>query len=95
MSLAKYPWWIVAQGMLLGGIALNMLTLQEYRLGMALALVCFALTFLSHDFRGRRDADCTACDDPNASDEAPRTSEVCLADDTPSSTLASISSSLN
>jgi hypothetical protein len=53
MSLAKYPWWIVAQGMLLGGIAVNMLTLQEYRLGMALALACFALTFLSHDFKGR------------------------------------------
>lgn len=95
MSLAKYPWWIVAQGMLLGGIALNMLTLQEYRLGMALALICFALTFFSHDFRGRRDADCTAgYDDPKASDEA-RTSEVCLADDTSSSTLASIESSLN
>ena len=53
MSLAKYPWWIVAQGMLLGGIALNMVTLQEYRLGMALAFACFALTFVSHDFKGR------------------------------------------
>ena len=34
-------------------IALNVLTLQEYRLGMALAFVCFALTFASHDFKGR------------------------------------------
>ena len=54
MSLAKYPWWIVAQGMLLGGIALNMLTLQEYRLGMVLAFTCFVLTFVSHDFKGSR-----------------------------------------
>ena len=53
MSLAKYQWWIVAQGMLLGGIALNMLTLQQYRLGMGLALACLALTFASHDLKGR------------------------------------------
>jgi hypothetical protein len=51
--MAKYQWWIVVQGILLGGIALNMLTLQEYRLGMALALVCFALTFAGHDFTGK------------------------------------------
>ena len=53
MSLARTPWWIVAQGMLLGGIALNMLTLQNYRLGMALALISLVLTFVSHDFKGR------------------------------------------
>jgi hypothetical protein len=54
MSLAGRPWWIVVQGMLLGGIALNVLTLQHYRLGMALALVSLGLTFASHDVRGRR-----------------------------------------
>ena len=54
MSLAASRWWVIAQGTLLGAIALNMLTLQRQRLGMALALVSFALTFVSHDFRERR-----------------------------------------
>ena len=54
MSVAGSPWWVIAQGVLIGAIGLNMLTLQEYRLGMALALASFGLTFLSHDFRGRR-----------------------------------------
>ena len=53
MSLAGRRWWVVAHGILLGGIALNVLTLQHYRLGMALALVSFGLTFVSNDFRGR------------------------------------------
>lgn len=53
MSFAKHQWWIVTQGVLLGAIALNMLTFQEYRFGMGLALACFALTFVSHDFKGR------------------------------------------
>ena len=54
MSLAASRWWVITQGTLLGAIALNMLTLQRQRLGMALALFSFALTFVSHDFRGRR-----------------------------------------
>jgi hypothetical protein len=54
MSLAGSPWWVIAQGVLIGAIGLNMLTFQEYRLGMALALVSLALTFVSHDLRGRR-----------------------------------------
>jgi hypothetical protein len=54
MSFAGNLWWVVAQGILLAGIALNVLTLQKYRLGMALALVSIALTFVSHDLRGRR-----------------------------------------
>jgi hypothetical protein len=54
MSLARYPWWIVAQGMILGGIAFNVLTLQGYRLEMALALTSLAPAFVSHDFKGRR-----------------------------------------
>jgi hypothetical protein len=54
MSLAGSPWWVIAQGVLIGAIGLNVLTLQEYRLGMALALVSVALTFASHDLRGRR-----------------------------------------
>ena len=54
MSLAGSPWWVIAQGVLIGAIGLNMLTIQEYRLGMALALASFGLTFLSHDLRGRR-----------------------------------------
>lgn len=53
MSVAGSPWWIVAQGALLGGIALDVVTLQDYRLGMGLALVSLALTFLSHDVRGQ------------------------------------------
>ena len=54
MSLAGSPWWVIAQGVLIGAIGLNVLTLQKYRLGMALALVSFALAFVSHDFRERR-----------------------------------------
>ena len=54
MSVAGSPWWVIAQGVLIGAIGLNILTLQEYRLGMALAFVSLALTFVSHDFRGRR-----------------------------------------
>jgi hypothetical protein len=54
MSLAGSPWWVIAQGVLIGAIGLNMLTLQQYRLGIALALVSLALTFVSHDFRGKR-----------------------------------------
>jgi hypothetical protein len=38
---------------LIGAIALNVLTIQHYRLGMALALVSLALTFVSHDLRGQ------------------------------------------
>ena len=55
--MAKYQWWIVAQGILLGGIALNMVTIQEPRLGMTLAVVCFALTFAGHDFTGKARSD--------------------------------------
>ena len=48
MSLAGSRWWVIAQGMLFGAMALNVLTFQEYRLGMALALVSVALTLASH-----------------------------------------------
>jgi uncharacterized membrane protein (UPF0136 family) len=48
MSLAGSPWWVRAQGMLFGAMALNVLTFQGYRLGMALALVSVALTLASH-----------------------------------------------
>jgi hypothetical protein len=53
MPIAGLRWWIVAQTGILAGIALNTLTLQEHRLSIALALLGFALTFVSHNFRGR------------------------------------------
>jgi hypothetical protein len=43
MSLAGSPWWVIAQGVLLAAIALNVMTFQDYRLGMALALASIAL----------------------------------------------------
>jgi hypothetical protein len=47
----QIPLWIAIQGMLVTGIAL---TVDRPRTAVTLAFVGFVLTFLSHDFRGRR-----------------------------------------
>jgi hypothetical protein len=48
----RFPWWLIAQGIVLAGLVVTG-ALRQYRAGMAIAVVGFALTFVSHDFRGR------------------------------------------
>lgn len=47
------PWWLPVQAAILTGIIASGLT-RSYRLGMAFGIAGFIVTFLSHDFKGRR-----------------------------------------
>ena len=50
MSLAGSPWSVISQAVLIGAIALKVLTFQQNRVGMALALVSVALTVVNIAF---------------------------------------------
>ena len=51
---SRIPWRLLIFGVLATGFVLNWLTIQNYALGMGHLILALALTFISHDFRGRR-----------------------------------------
>jgi uncharacterized membrane protein YphA (DoxX/SURF4 family) len=53
MSIPRVPWWVAGQITLVAGIAVNVLGRGNATFSIALGVAALALTFASHDLRGR------------------------------------------